>query len=130
MPPIDDTLISALIAQESGGDDYAIGDKHLLNHAYGCLQIRLPVCQDVNRVFGLAVQPQQMLGNRALSIAVFKDYMRIYATERLLGRPPTQADCARIWNGGPSGWRKADTLGYWASVQRHMVEITNQHQTV
>jgi hypothetical protein len=128
MPPINDTLINALIAQESGGDDIAVGDLHLVDHAYGCLQIRLPVCQDVNRVFGLALQPQQMLGDRQLSIDTFTRYMQIYATERLLGHIPTQEDCARIWNGGPAGWKEPATLGYWQSVQKHMVELQDNSQ--
>src|SRR5690242_10700639 len=38
MPPIDDILIEAIIAQESEGDDHAIGDRHLTDHAYGPMQ--------------------------------------------------------------------------------------------
>lgn len=28
--------------------------------------------------------------------------------------------CARIHNGGPSGARKTETIGYWARVRRHL----------
>jgi len=37
--------------------------------------------------------------------------------ERETGQPPTDEVYARIWNGGPSGWRKDSTLEYWGRVQ-------------
>lgn len=114
------TLQQALIQVESGGDDNAVGDKNLANHAYGCLQIREPVCIDVNRVYGTEHHAQDMLGNRSLSLETFERYMAIYATQKRLGRAPTDQDRARIWNGGPNGYRLAATLGYWAKVQRAM----------
>lgn len=111
------TLVDALIQVESGGNAYAIGDKHLVNHAYGPLQIRLPVCIDVNNALGTAYKPEDMLGNRDLSIKVFEEYMKLYATARAIGRAVTDEDKARIWNGGPTGWKKASTVGYWSKVQ-------------
>jgi hypothetical protein len=33
------------------------------------------------------------------------------------GRLPTDETFARIWNGGPTGWRKLSAKGYWARVQ-------------
>ena len=114
------SLIDALIEVESNGDAAAIGDMHLQNHAYGCLQIRLPVCIDVNNRFGTNIQPEDMLGNRALSVDTFHKYMSIYATAARLGRQPTDEDCARIWNGGPNGYKRDATLGYWDKVQQAM----------
>lgn len=111
-------LVQALIAVESGGYDKAIGDKHLVDRAYGCLQIRKPVCIDVNNIYGKSLKPQDMLGNRQLSIDTFYDYMAIYATEKQLGRPVTDQDRARIWNGGPSGYQRLTTVGYWAKVKK------------
>ena len=110
-------LIDALIEVESNGDDNAIGDKHLQNHAHGCLQIRLPVCIDVNNRFHTNIQPEDMLGDRALSIDTFHKYMSIYATAARLGREPTDEDRARIWNGGPNGYKSSATLHYWQKVK-------------
>jgi hypothetical protein len=110
-------LVDALIQVESGGDDFAEGDKHLADHAFGCLQIRSPVCIDVNQRFGTNIKPEDMLGNRALSIDTFAKYMQIYATAGRLGRPVTDEDRARIWNGGPNGYQNNSTLGYWDKVQ-------------
>lgn len=45
----DEKLIAALIQVESQSNDRAIGDKNLADHAYGCLQIRKPGCDDVSR---------------------------------------------------------------------------------
>lgn len=114
----DEKLIAALIQVESQGNDDAIGDKNLPDHAYGCLQIRHPVCIDVNRVYGTALQARQMLGNRALSIDTFRKYVSIY-------KCVTDEDKARVWNGGPSAKRKgtamyAATTIYWSKVKKYL----------
>lgn len=114
------SLIDALIKHESDGDDNAVGDRGLANEAYGCLQIRQPVCDDVNRTFGMTLRAAHMLGQRHLSIVVFGLYMHIWATESRLGHPPSDEDRARIWNGGPNGWRAVRTLDYWAAVKAIM----------
>ena len=106
-------LIACLIHNESGGLDTAIGDKGLANAAYGPLQIRQPCLDDVNKWNGTRYTAAQMLGNRDLSVWVFNAYMRIYATQKRLGRPVTDQDRARIWNGGPNGYKVAATLAYW-----------------
>lgn len=111
------TLHEALIQVESSGNDNAVGDLGLLHKAYGCLQIRQPVCLDVNRVYGTHLNAEDMIGNRELSLTTFEQYMAIYATEKRLGRAPTDQDKARIWNGGPNGYRLAATLVYWAKVK-------------
>jgi hypothetical protein len=115
-PAGDEKLIAALIQVESQGNDNAIGDRSLADHAYGCLQIRKPVCDDVNRVYGKGIKAQDMLGNRALSIDTFRKYVGIY-------RCATDEEKARIWNGGPSAKRKgtamyAATTIYWGKVKR------------
>lgn len=108
-----DKLIKALIHVESGGDDNAIGDKNLAQKAYGCLQIRQPCIDDALP----GHKAQECLGNRELSIKVFNLYMKRYATAKRLGREPTNEDKARIWNGGPYGYRKISTVAYWNKVK-------------
>lgn len=115
-----DKLIAALIAVESGGDDNARGDLHLRQKAYGCLQIRQPVCDDINRRYGTRLRAEQMLGNRELSISVCKKYIAMYATEKNLGRRPELEDMARIWNGGPCGFKKKSTLAYREKVRKYL----------
>lgn len=107
-----DAEMAIHIYHESGGNDRAIGDRKLRDKAYGPLQIRQPVITDVNRRYGTKYRPEQMLGNRALSIEVAKKYWAIYATEKRLGRPVTAVDRAGIWNGGPNGWKSSATAKY------------------
>jgi len=115
------TLVKAIIQVESGGVDTAIGDKHLKDKAYGSMQIRKPVCLDVNKVYGTFLRAEDMLGNRQLSVDTFYKYMDIYVTKKRLGREPTDEDRARAWNGGgPSGWKRDTTIGYWAKVKRYL----------
>jgi hypothetical protein len=42
----------------------------------------------------------------------------MYAAPKWLGKEPTLEDKARIWNGGPGGWKKSATIVYWAKVQK------------
>lgn len=113
-----DRLISALILKESSGNDEAIGDKHLKNKAYGPLQIRQPAVDDYNRWHGTKLKAEDCLGNRKLSVAICESYLAHYATEKRLGRTPTDQDRARIWNGGPNGYKKESTEKYWCGVKR------------
>jgi len=117
---LQEVLIDALIQVEPKGDDNAVGDRNLANMAFGCLQIRQPVCDDINRKFGSSLRAEQMQGNRALSIDTCKKYLSIWAIERWIGRPVTDEDRARIWNGGPNGYKRASTLNYWAEVKQHL----------
>lgn len=120
--PSIDRLIVALIEVESHGNDHAIGDKHMNEKAYGSLQIRKPCVDDVNQRLGTTYQSRDMLGNRSLSVQVCRTYLERYATRKALGREPSFEDMARIWNGGPNGWRKQSTLGYWFKVQKTLAK--------
>jgi hypothetical protein len=117
---VPDRLIAALIQVESNGNDKAIGDKHLREKAYGPLQIRQPCVDDVNRRYGTKIKAEQLLGNRALSVWVCHKYIELYATPQRLGREPSLQDMARIWNGGPTGYKRQTTLQYWSKVSKKL----------
>ena len=51
---------------------------------------------------------------------VFRSYVARYATVARIGRPVTDEDRARIWNGGPNGYRKNATVKYWNKVSREL----------
>lgn len=108
-------VIPSLIHVESQGRNTVIGDKHLKQMAYGCLQIRQPCVDDVNRIYKTSHKALQMNGNRQLSIWVCKKYLKFWGGR--LKEPGYEA-LARIWNGGP-GWRKSvKTIAYWAKVKK------------
>ncbi len=106
------TLILALIAVESGGDDFALGDE---TRAVGCLQIRREVLEDVNRIYGTNYSRFDCL-DRLKSVNICQMYLRHYGAK--LPAPASVEDLARIWNGGPTGWKKGSTKPYWGKVQR------------
>lgn len=113
-------LIEAMIFVECSDDYHKIGDTTLNDKAYGPLQIRQPFVDDVNRWCGTHYRAEDMLGNRVLSVWVFHQVVDHYASEERLGRVPTFEDYARIWNGGPDGYRKSSTNAYWAKVKARM----------
>lgn len=106
-----DQIIAVIEQIESQGDVNAIGDH---GKAFGALQIQQPALDDFNKWNGTHYKLDDVMGvaGRELSIRIFWDYMKHYATEKRLGRPVTPVDMAGIWNGGPNGWRWKATVSY------------------
>ena len=111
-----DKLIYAIMMVESNGDNNAIGDK---GKSIGCMQISKSVVDDVNR-FSSVKYTYNDRYNRAKSIEIFKLYINHYATANRLGHEPTFEDIARIWNGGPNGYKKNATKTYWVKVKNYL----------
>jgi len=109
-----DRLIDALIQVESGGKADAVGDN---GKALGILQIHDAVIQDVNRVSTYRFVHADAL-NPSAAKQICANYLRYWGKqcEKSLGRPANYEELARIWNGGPNGYLKDATLGYWKKV--------------
>ena len=105
-----------MIAVESGGNDAAIGDH---GRARGALQIHRSVVADVNRIAGTHYRWEDM-HRRDVAVYVAGVYLAHYVTEERLGHKPTAADAARIWTGGPDGWKEPATKRYWRRVQQKL----------
>ena len=104
-----------------------IGDQHLSDKAYGIYQIRQPLLDDINRIVGKEVI-KELWGKEYLVIEDVKDsvkarwcakmylihYGRVY--QRQTGNMPCLATYARIYNGGPYGWRKDSTNAYVSKI--------------
>ena len=109
------TLAEAIIQVESEGDTNVIGDNNITNHAYGCMQIRQGVCDDVNKNFGLNFKPFNMLGNAFLSICYFEKYCQIYLPNG------TDEQKSRLWNAGPNWQNEINaTNDYWSKVKGYL----------
>lgn len=113
------TIILALIAIESSGNDSAIGDGGL---AYGCLQMHKGYVQDAAEYANRDWSHEDAF-NRETAIDIFLAYMARYATEERLGRPVTVEDIVRIHNGGPNGYKKDSTLPYWEKFKKVNHEV-------
>jgi hypothetical protein len=115
-------LIPALIAVESSnlprpkdGDNGA---------AVGPLQIHAAVVADVNRILGkpegwYRLEDRRSRTHSTMMCCVYllhygDRYMRKHKTY------PTLEVYARMWNGGPDGYKKAATRAYWRKVQNHL----------
>jgi hypothetical protein len=116
-------LISALIIVESSGNDQAIGDN---GRALGPLQIHRGVVQDVNRITGSNYRHSEMT-NRTIARKVCEAYLKHYVTEKRIGRKPTVADFAKVWNSGPEGFRKTCSDKYAAKVQLQTIKQNDNH---
>lgn len=111
-------LIAALIMVESSGNDSAIGDD---GRSVGPLGITEICRADVNRFTkGHPYYTREDCFNRDKAVEMFHVYISHYCTRKRLGRDPQWQDVARIWNGGPDGWKESATLAYWEKVRKEL----------
>ncbi len=91
--------------------------------AAGPAQIR-PICvEDCNRIVGYERWTLADRYDRAESFAMFKTYTGHYQAHYNLSSPES---AARIWNGGPTGWKKKSTEKYWRKVKA--VQLTKRNK--
>lgn len=114
-------FIDAISWKESKHDDRAVRNERTGDEARGRFQIRQCVLDDVNRIYGTGYSRQDCF-NKAKATAILRMYLSYWGEyyRRQEGRPATVEVLARIWNGGPEGWRKRSTLGYWCEVQKQI----------
>ena len=113
-------LIPCLIQVESAGRADVMGDG---GKSAGCLQVGAACIADVNRVAGTKYKwPADALNpHKARTICLL--YLSHYGAwyERKTGRKADAEVLARVWNGGPYGWRKTATLPYWKKVEKELL---------
>ena len=106
-----DKFVRAIHLTETGGRVGAIrGDG---GKALGPLQIHYACWKDCN-VPGTYNQ----CTNLAYSTKVMEAYMNKYARKYIASKD--FQSMARIWNGGPAGYRRAATIGYWNKVKHNL----------
>tara|TARA_Y100000004_G_scaffold196755_1_gene267923 strand:+ start:4944 stop:5294 length:351 start_codon:yes stop_codon:yes gene_type:complete len=108
-------LIYALITVESSGNDTAVGD---YGKSIGCLQIQKGVIEDVNKIYGTKYTEMDRY-YRWQSVEMCKFYLTYwgFVYERNTGKEASYEVLARIWNGGPYGYKKESTKVYWEKVK-------------
>ena len=112
-PPIEDSLIAAIIYVESRGDSMAYNKRE---DAVGVLQIRPIMLREVNRLLGYN---KYKLSDR-WNVAKSKEMFNIVKANI---RNPTNERVARVWNGGYNGNNKKATLPYWYKVKNQINKI-------
>ena len=118
-------LLSAIAVVESNSTDSKVGDH---GDAIGRYQIHSSVVVDVNRHYGTSYNWVQMTDPVVAEwVAIL--YLRIYTYPYLVVddgslygtlRNATLEDAARIWNGGPDGWKEKATEKYWTKVHTEL----------
>ena len=129
---IDRALLDAIKQVESGGDPCAIGDNGRSLGAYQITEGYYSDALQYNPHLGDGGRTYSSIwgiGSEAYSEEVVANYMGRYATLGRLGRQPTYEDIARIHNGGPNGYQRSSTLGYWESVMTELARQRSGRQT-
>lgn len=118
-----EALWKATVHVESRGDPRAYNARE---GAAGIVQIRMGCLADVNRIArlkGLSVRfTSSDRYKPARARKMWKIYLDYYGTyyARRAGRVADDEVYARIWNGGPSGYRKRATAKYWKRIREAM----------
>lgn len=111
-------FICILMHLESGNDPNARGDG---GNAYGVLQIHEACVEDVNRIYKLNDTGYEYYHWDAWNVKKSKEICKKYLSHwgekykeeaEALGQS-TFETYARIWNGGPRGYKKEATDKYW-----------------
>ena len=114
-------LVNALIHVESHGKSDAVGDIHLGLPSIGVLQIRPIMVREVNRILKKKGNKKRFKlkdrFNRLKSINMFTVWKDYHHSQDNL------ETIARNWNGGPRGYKRKQTLKYWAKVQIALKEL-------
>lgn len=115
------TFVMAVMMVESSGNDRAVGDN---GASHGPLQIQEACLIDANewrKARGLSqFRFPQDCYDRQKAEQIMLSYLHRYATENRLGRRPNIEDYARIWNGGPNGYKIQATVKYWNKVKKEL----------
>jgi hypothetical protein len=113
-------LWRAIVAVESGGDPLAYNKSA---KSAGIVQIRPRTLLDIKRIAQKqGLDAQFTLADRfdpdkcRLMWRVYLNYYGQKYTEQTHS-VPSDSVYARIWNGGPTGWRKVSTLDYLARIR-------------
>ena len=111
-------FLKALALVESGGNPQAIGDG---GDSWGMYQLQAAYVQDAAQFAGENWTHEDAF-NPVLARKIVRAYMARYATKKRLGREPTYELVSRIHNGGPMGFRKSVTDGYWLKVKKELAK--------
>lgn len=85
------------------------------------LQIRDICVEDVNRIYGTSYTMRDaynIIKSEEIALLYLYYWGRQYFKKT--GKEPTHEVFARMWNGGPNGWKKYSTLKYWNKVKKEL----------
>lgn len=108
-----ETLLDAIETVESCNGRYQIGS----NGELGAYQIKKIVIDDVNRILGVNAYKYEDVVDRNKSRDICRFYIVYWS--RVNGECSFES-MARIWNGGPKGYKKQSTIKYWKKIKEQM----------
>ena len=114
-----DRLWRAIVQVESSGNPRA---RNPATDAVGIAQITKTLVDDCNRIVGYKRFSYADRWNVRASREMFDIYLRFWGREyeKETGNRCTDEIRARMWNGGPKGYRLKDTAAYWNLVKKHL----------
>ena len=119
-------IMAALLFALQGAETKLAQHPHRGDHgqSHGILQIQRRVLKDVNRVYHTHYTVQDTL-KPAVAREICSKYLVYWGAQYTAetGKQPTYEVLARIWNGGPHGWRHRRTKRYWSHRVRPYLRL-------
>lgn len=86
------------------------------------LQIREICLLDVNRIYGTDYTMYDVY-DKTKSEEIALLYLTYWGKEytKQTGKNPSYEQYARIWNGGPDGWKNPKTVNYWHKIRKQVI---------
>lgn len=109
-------LLDAIRKVESQNGKYLEGK----NGEMGPYQMKKIVIDDVNNILGKSVYKYEDAYNEEKAREICRLYMEYWSRKAGCFNIETMA---RIWNGGPKGYKKESTLKYWNNIRSILYEL-------
>lgn len=104
-------LLNAIKMVESKNGKYLNGK----NGEFGPYQMKRIVIDDVNRILGTKIYKYEDAMDEQKSRDICEFYITYWAEKA--GMKHDVEAMARIWNGGPKGYKKKSTIKYWNKIK-------------
>ena len=85
------------------------------NGEFGPYQMKRIVIDDVNRILGTKIYKYEDAMDEQKSRDICEFYITYWAEKA--GMEHNIETMARIWNGGPGGYKKKSTIKYWNKIK-------------
>ena len=121
---ISDDLVNSICQVESRNNPNAVGDN---GKSVGIAQIQKICVDDVNRILKLQKKSKRFTYDDRKNVEKSKEMMKIYLSfygrlyEKETGLKVTPKILARIWNGGPKGYKVKATYAYYQKVRKYLM---------
>jgi hypothetical protein len=112
---VNQKFLNALGKVESNNNDLAIGDNGKAISRFQIWRVCYQDAREYNKTINFSYES---LTNKVNAEIIVNSYLSRYCKESIKNNDFEKM--ARIWNGGPSGYKKQSTIKYWDKIKNNL----------